>query len=157
MWGFCATIFPVYPNFNHKNYLTNMATNMHFRASKTIFQYAEALRKNMTQTEKIIWERLSKNQLGVKVRRQHPIENYIADFYCHELKLIIEIDGEIHLLKENRDYDINRDVTLNDVGIEIIRFPNNQVINGIERVIEEIKKKIEELKQARLRSLQSPL
>lgn len=48
-----------------------MATSMHFRASKTIFQYAETLRKNMTQTEKIIWERLSKNQLGVKVRRQH--------------------------------------------------------------------------------------
>ncbi|MEP6948737.1 MAG: DUF559 domain-containing protein, partial [Ginsengibacter sp.] len=67
-----------------------MATNMHFGASKTIFQYADALRKNMTITEKIIWEKLSKNQLGVKVRRQHPIEKYIADFYCHELKLIIE-------------------------------------------------------------------
>ena len=122
-----------------------MATNM--QASKTIFQYAEVLRKKMTEAEKIVWERLCKNQLRVRIRRQHPIYKYIADYYCHELKLVIEIDGGIHLSKENRQYDISRDITLNEFGIQIIRFTNDQVINDIDQIIEEIKRKIEELKQ----------
>ena len=124
-----------------------MATAMHHNASKTIFQFAEVLRKNMTEAEKIVWERLCKNQLGVRIRRQHPIYKYIADYYCHELKLVIEIDGGIHLSKENREYDINRDITLNEFGIQIIRFTNEEVINNIDKIIEEIKKKIEELKK----------
>ena len=94
-----------------------MTTGMHFGASKEIFQYAEALRKNMTEAEKIIWERASKNQLGIRIRRQHPIWKFIADFYCHEL------------------------------GIEIIRFTNDQVINDTERIVGEIKETIEALKQ----------
>ena len=130
-----------------------MATDMHFGASKIIFQYAETLRKNMTGTEKIMWERLCKKKLGVRIRRQHPIGNYIADYYCHELKLIIEIDGEIHLTKENKEYDINRDVTLNEFGIQIMRFTNEQVTDRIEQIIEEIKNKIKDLKQL----LPSPL
>jgi len=123
-----------------------MATDMHYRASKTIFQYADALRKNMTGAEKVVWEKLCKNQLGARIKRQHPIWKYIADYYCHELKLIIEIDGEIHLSKEIKEYDINRDVTLTEYGIEIMRFTNDEVINEIDKVIEEIKKKIEELR-----------
>ena len=90
---------------------------------------------------------LCKNQLGVRIRRQHPIYKYIADYYCHELNLVIEIDGGIHLSKENRQYDISRDITLNEFGIQIIRFTNDQVINDIDQIIEEIKRKIEELKQ----------
>ncbi|MBC7829275.1 MAG: endonuclease domain-containing protein [Chitinophagaceae bacterium] len=124
-----------------------MASNMHYGASKKIFQYAEALRKNMTVAEKIIWERLSKNQLGVRIRRQHPVWKYVADYYCHELKLIIEIDGGIHLSKENNEYDIRREVTLKELGIEIIRFTNEQVINELEYVIEVISEKITELKK----------
>ncbi len=124
-----------------------MATNMHYSASKTIFQYAEVLRKNMTKAEEIVWERLCKNKLGVRIRRQHPIYKYIADYYCHELKLVIEIDGEIHLSKENKESDISRDITLNEFGIQIIRFTNDQVINNLDHIIDEIKKKIEELKQ----------
>lgn len=127
-----------------------MATDMHCGASKTIFQYAESLRNSITEAEQIVWEKVCKNQLGVRIRRQHPIYKYIADYYCHELKLIIEIDGDIHLLKENHEYDINRDATLSEFGIQIIRFTNDQVINNIENVIEEIKKKIEELKLKRL-------
>ncbi len=122
-----------------------MATAMHYGASKAIFQHAEVLRKNMTIAEKIVWERLCKNQLGVRIRRQHPVWKYIADYYCHELKLIIEIDGEIHLLKESKEYDVGRESTLNEFGIEIIRFTNDQVINEIELVIEEITEKIKNL------------
>jgi very-short-patch-repair endonuclease len=123
-----------------------MATDMHYGASKTIFQYAEALRKNMTKAEKTIWEKVCRNQLGVRVRRQHPVWKYIADYYCHEVKLIIEVDGEIHSTKEDRAYDINRDVTLKEYGIEIMRFTNDEVIKGIDKVIVEIKQRIEELK-----------
>jgi len=100
----------------------------------------------MTGAEKVVWEKLCKNQLGARIKRQHPIWKYIADYYCHELKLIIEIDGEIHLSKEIKEYDINRDVTLTEYGIEIMRFTNDEVINEIDKVIEEIKKKIEELR-----------
>jgi len=123
---------------------------MHYGASKIIFQYAETLRKNMTQSEKIIWEKVCRNQLGVRIRRQHPVWKYIADYYCHEVKLVIEIDGDIHLSREIKEYDINRDVTLNEFGIEIVRFTNNEVVSGIDKVIIEIKQKIEELKQKQL-------
>jgi len=123
-----------------------MATPMHYSASKTVFQYAEQSRKNMTDAEKIVWERLCKNQLDIRIRKQHLIYKYIADYYCHELKLVIEIDGGIHLSKENREYDVSRDITLNEFGIDIIRFPNDQVINNIDEIIEEIKTKIDELR-----------
>ncbi len=89
----------------------------------------------------------------MRIRRQHPAWKFIADYYCHEVKLIIEVDGEIHSTKENKAYDINRDVTLNEFGIEVIRFSNEQVINEIDYVIDQIKKKIEELK---LKQLQEP-
>ena len=124
-----------------------MTTNMHYGAPKQIFQYAEVLRKNMTEAEKTIWERVCKNQLGVRIRRQHPVWKFIADFYCHELKLIIEIDGNIHLTSDKKEYDISRNITLNDFGIQIIRFNNDQVIKETDRVIEEIKKVIISLKQ----------
>ncbi len=104
----------------------------------------------MTEAEKIVWERLCNKQLGVRIRRQHPIYKYIADYYCHELKLVIEIDGGIHFSKENKENDIGRDITLNEFGIQIIRFTNDQVINDIDQIIEEIKKKIEELKQKQI-------
>ena len=124
-----------------------MRTDMHYGASKAIFQYAEVLRKNMTVAEKIIWERLCKNKLGVRIRRQHPLWKYIADYYCHELNFIIEIDGGIHLSNENKEYDIGRDITLNEFGIEVIRFTNDQVITEIEHVIEVIEEKITKLKK----------
>ena len=106
-----------------------MSTSMHYGAPMEIFQIAERLRRDMTKAEKIIWERVSKNKLGVRIRRQHPIWKFIADFYCHEVKLVIEIDGDIHLHADNKDYDISRDIILKDFKIEIIRFTNNEVLN----------------------------
>ena len=119
---------------------------MHCGASKIIFQYAELLRKNMMEAEKIVWEKLSNNKLNIRIRRQHPIHKYIADFYCHELKLTIEIDGDIHLANEHKEYDINRDITLSEFGIQILRFTNHQVINNIDEIMKEIKKKVVEFK-----------
>ena len=123
-----------------------MVTNMHYGASSEIFQIAERLRKDMTEAEKIIWERVCKNQLGVRIRRQHPIWRFIADFYCHELKLVIEIDGNIHLNPENKEYDISRGIILKEFKIEILRFTNNDVISKPDWVIETIISSIELLK-----------
>jgi cyclase len=120
---------------------------MHFGATMEIFQIAERLRRDMTDTEKIIWDRVCKNQLGVRIRRQHPVWKFIADFYCHEVKLVIEIDGGIHLLSENKAYDISRDIILKEFKIEILRFTNDEVINESDLVIEKIKRTIETLKQ----------
>ena len=120
---------------------------MHYGATTEIFQIAERLRRDMTAPEKIIWDRVCKNQLGVRIRRQHPVWKFIADFYCHEVRLVIEIDGGIHLRSENREYDISRDIILKEFQIEILRFTNDEVINKTDRVIEKIKGTIEILKQ----------
>ena len=112
-----------------------------------IFQIAERLRRDMTATEKIIWDKVCKNQLGVRIRRQHPIWKFIADFYCHEIKLVIEIDGGIHLHSENKEYDISRDIILKEFQIEILRLTNDEVINEPDLVIDKIKRTIEALKQ----------
>ena len=124
-----------------------MSTSMHYGAPKEIFQIAERLRRDMTLTEKLIWEKVSNKQLGVRIRRQHPIWKFIADFYCHEVRLVIEIDGGIHLHSENKEYDISRDTILKEFQIEILRFTNDEVIHEPDLVIDKIKRTIETLKQ----------
>lgn len=80
-----------------KKLTSNYDEGMWKGATESSFSEAQFLRKNETETEKILWENLRDNQLqGFKFRRQHPISLYIADFYCHKLKLIIEIDGGYH-------------------------------------------------------------
>ena len=120
---------------------------MHYGATMEIFQIAERLRRDMTATEKIIWDRVCKNQLGVRIRRQHPVWKFIADFYCHEVKLVIEIDGGIHLHPESKEYDISRDIILKEFQIEILRLSDKEVTNEPDLVIEKIKSTIETLKQ----------
>ena len=120
---------------------------MHYGATMETFQIAERLRRDMTTAEKALWERVCKNQLGVRIRRQHPIWKFIADFYCHEVKLVVEIDGGIHLISENKEYDISRDIILSDFKIEILHFTNDEVLNETDLVIERIKSTIQALKQ----------
>ena len=119
---------------------------MHYGASMETFQIAERLRREMTATEKMIWKKVANRQLGVRIRRQHPIWKFIADFYCHEVKLVIEIDGGIHL-PEYKEYDISRGIILKEFQIEILRFTNDEVIKETSLVIEKIKSTIEKLKQ----------
>ena len=80
-----------------------------------------------------------------KFRRQHPISIYIADFYCHKLKLVIEIDGSIHDSEEAKSNDKRRQQDLEDLNLKVIRFTNHQVKNEIENVIEMISSTIEKL------------
>ena len=81
------------------------------------FEKAKALRMRETKSEKILWDKLKNNQLdGLKFRRQHPISLYIADFYCHKFKLIIELDGKYHEEKEQKIIDtIMNDNVPNDL------------------------------------------
>ena len=109
--------------------------NMFLGASPLIFQRAEELRKKMTEAEKKLWEVLKNKKLGgFKFRRQHPILKFILDFYCHEAKLGIEIDGEVHNSKGQKFYDDDRTEILKEYGINIIRFYNDEIIDNLEEV-----------------------
>lgn len=121
--------------------------SMFFGANPFIFEKAKELRKQQTESEEKLWNCLRKNQMGFKFRRQHPIYNYIADFYCHPIKLVIEIDGEYHLESEQKEYDKLRSEDLAEFGITVVRFSNAEVLNNIEFVITRIKENISKLKQ----------
>lgn len=115
-------------------------------APSNSFLKAQSLRNNETQAEKILWEKLKNNQLkGNKFRRQHPISLFIADFYCHQLKLIIEFDGEYHNTLEQIKKDDERTQVLQDNGMKIIRFTNCEIENNVDKVITEIGLIIEEI------------
>jgi very-short-patch-repair endonuclease len=107
-------------------------------AKRTIFQNACELRQNMTKAEMHLWERLNKKQLGVRLKAQHPIDIFVVDFYCHQYCLVIEVDGEIHL--SQKDYDQGRTAELERFDLKILRFTNEEVLNNIDRVVDEIKK-----------------
>ena len=112
---------------------------MFYGASPNTFEKARLLRNNMTEAEKIIWDKLkNRNVFKARFRRQHPIGIFIVDFYCHECKLAIEIDGEIHLKNEVIEYDDGRSHDIEKYGIKILRFTNNEVFNGLNNIIEKI-------------------
>jgi very-short-patch-repair endonuclease len=115
---------------------------MFYGASPSVFAKARQLRKNTTDAEEVLWDRLKGKQLGVKFRRQHPIYMYVADFYCHSKKLVIEVDGKYHLKQEQKEYDQFRSEDIKEFGIEVIRFTNEEVIENTDSVIEKIKEVI---------------
>jgi very-short-patch-repair endonuclease len=113
-----------------------LMTDMFYGASPRIFEKAKMLRNTMTATEHILWNHLSKKQLGgYKFRKQHPINNYIVDFYCHEAKLVVEIDGDVHTQPEQTEYDKGRTHNLQMFGITVIRFTNHQIETQLEQVL----------------------
>jgi len=118
--------------------------NLHKGAIGKLYQYGRELRQSSTKAEKILWEYLRNRKLdGLKFRRQHPIDKFIADFYCHEKKLVVELDGAIHDEKMNAQYDQARTYELAGSGIRVIRFWNSEVENNIEFVLNRIKKEAE--------------
>ena len=124
-----------------KKLTTNYDKGMWKGAPASSFGKAKDLRKTETEAEKLLWEKLKNNQLGgFKFRRQHPISLYIADFYCHRLKLIIEIDGGYHFTKEQIQKDEERTKILEFNGVNVIRFSNDEVLNSLEKVLNEIEK-----------------
>lgn len=119
---------------------------MHKGAPASSFIKAKNLRRNMTMAEKKLWEVLKdKHFKGYKFRRQHPIHIFIVDFYCHELGLVIEIDGEYHNEAIQIAKDIERSELLRFQDIHVIRFTNDQVINEIKRVLDHLSNYILEI------------
>lgn len=108
------------------------------RTSAPVQQRARELRREMTPPEKLLWDRLRDRQLeGVKFRRQHPLGPLIADFYCAECRLVVEIDGDIHDLQSERD--AVRTEQFKQYGYQVIRFRNEQVLNDLGGVLAAIK------------------
>ena len=98
-----------------------------------------ALRKNQTRAEIIIWETLRNRKFcNLKFRRQHGIGYYIADLYCAEKKIVVEIDGDSHYNLDAIEYDEKRTIFFNSLGIQVIRFGNNDVYNNLESVKEKL-------------------
>lgn len=128
--------------------VTNTGT-AHYRGG---FQYSglselsRILRQNETATEKALWEMLRKKRFkNLKFRRQHQISLYIVDFYCDELKLVLEIDGGIHLSKENKEKDMIREQQLQALGFSVFRFSNEQVLDKTDLFLKELNTIVEDL------------
>ncbi len=115
-----------------------MKENMYYGASHLIFQKAEELRNRTTSAEEILWKHIHINQWKLKFRRQHPIWNYVADFYCHGIKLVIELDGGIHEIEDVKRNDEARENHLKELGLTVLRFKNEEVYNNINSVLEKI-------------------
>ena len=110
-----------------------------FNKSKFLERRKE-LRKSQTPQELKLWFCLKNKKLGVKFRRQHGIGPYIADFYCKEKNLIIEIDGSPHL--ENKEYDKERNEYFESLRLKVLRFWNSEIDNDIENVLRKIAEEI---------------
>jgi very-short-patch-repair endonuclease len=97
------------------------------------------LRNNTTSAEGELWKYLKGGQLqGRKFRRQHSISNFIVDFYCPSEKLVVELDGQVHFSALCSGYDDERDSSLEELGIKVIRFENKEVFQNLEAVLHEI-------------------
>lgn len=109
-------------------------------------QRSKELRKNATFSEKLLWKHLRSRQLlGYQFMRQKPIDNYIVDFYCNALKLVIEIDGITH--NDKQEYDQKREDKLIEFGLEIIRFDGYYVINHITETLQMIVDRIKSIEK----------
>jgi imidazole glycerol-phosphate synthase subunit HisF len=115
-----------------------MKKKMFYGASNLLFEKAKELRENMTHAELVLWEYLRQHPLGFKFRRQHPLGIYVVDFYCHKLKLVIEVDGDVHGEREVQDADMERQRQLELDGLTVKRFTNEEVLKRKEEVIERI-------------------
>jgi very-short-patch-repair endonuclease len=107
-------------------------------------EYARLLRNNSTLSEVILWQKIKGKALGVEFHRQVPINEFIVDFYCHEIQLAIEIDGSSH---DNKyDYDCRRQNILETKGVEFIRFEDSSVKKELFSVLLALESKVEQLK-----------
>ncbi len=115
-------------------------------------QFARDLRNNSTLSEVLLWRQIKGQTLKYEFHRQVPIDEFIVDFYCHELKLAIEIDGDSH--NDKYDYDVSRQTKLQDSGVKFIRFYDVDVKKNLAGVLSALGNKIDEI--VRISSTTSP-
>ena len=109
---------------------------------KSLKDFARQNRNHPTEAETLLWEYLSANGLGVRFKRQHIIGDYIADFVCLSHKLIVELDGGYHQLAPQQISDAQRTQWLETMGYRVIRFPNQELFNNIQKVLETIEENL---------------
>ena len=110
-------------------------------------ELARKLRKNSTLSEVLLWQQIKNKSLGVEFHRQVPIDNYIIDFYCHELMLCIEIDGNSHEIDTVFENDIKRQEKLESLGVRFLRFNDKEVKTDIKNTVLAIIGKINDLRK----------
>lgn len=109
--------------------------------TKAKLERAKELRREMTPAEKLLWQEVRANKLGVRFRRQQVIQGFIVDFYCHRAGLVVEVDGDIHDLQKEEDE--RREKVLSALGLRIVRFRNDEVVRNLSTVVGKITKLIE--------------
>ena len=110
-----------------------------YYADQTTLDLARRLRRKLTPSERKLWQSLRSNKItGFKFRRQHPVNYYIADFYCHQAKLVIEVDGPVHQQTDRREHDQQRDGVMENLGILVLRFSNDEVRYHLNHVLKKI-------------------
>lgn len=112
-------------------------SNFHLPYNSQLIPIAKELRKNPTPAEKKLWQDLLRN-FPFRVLRQRPIDNFIVDFYCAALKLVIEVDGESHFTQQGKQYDGERTSILEGYGLKVVRFTNVEVLQKFEGVCWEL-------------------
>jgi very-short-patch-repair endonuclease len=109
-------------------------------ASEEERQWPRRLREQQTEAEAALWKLLRDRKLtGSKFRRQAPIGRYVADFYCHERKLVVELDGGIHSDPSQQIHDQNRDAFLLSIGLRVLRIPNEELLHTPDKALERIR------------------
>ncbi|HYK44022.1 MAG TPA: DUF559 domain-containing protein, partial [Parafilimonas sp.] len=114
--------------------------------SPTQYEFAKQNRKGYTEAEKILWDQLRDSKLGVKFRRQHPIDAYITDFISLQNRLVIEVDGGYHETEEQKKYDADRTNVLEKIGFTVIRFSNEEILENVFAVTKKIRQILSNLK-----------
>ena len=118
--------------------------------------HARQLRRQSTDVETRLWQRLRNKQLGVDFRRQHPAGQFVLDFYCPELHLAIELDGGQHGSRDGKQQDARRDEWLGQRGVMVLRFWNSDLVENFPGVLETIAARVSELKSASLLPTRPP-
>ena len=112
---------------------------MYYGASPKLFEFARLMRENPTEAEDEMWRIIGQKCFSqFKFRRQHPIANFIADFYCHSLKLVIEVDGGYHCDRSQMEFDSFRDEDMTRFSISVLRFSNADVLTNETVVVNRI-------------------
>ncbi len=116
-------------------------TDFHLPYNRQLVEKAKELRKNMTPAERKLWYGYL-STFKFRVLRQRPIDNFIVDFFCAQLRLVIEVDGESHFTDEGKDYDWERTHILEGYGLKVLRFTNDEVLQDWEGVCRRIEEEI---------------
>ena len=112
---------------------------MNKKMNPQLLQFAKSMRHAATDAENLLWQRLcAKRFMNLKFRRQHVIKPYIVDFYCHEIGLVIELDGGQHNTEDGRAYDVERTQFLEALGLKVVRYWNHDVLNRTEVILDNL-------------------